>query len=125
MHKATDIYISFILFIWGILNWIYATRITSDVKVFSSLKEVIIYIVVIILYLIIQVFYINKSKIHIINILLLSLPTIIWFIILKNSLSIDGFFKYDGLVYTFGFFVMIVVLFYNFYKIVLKYNTHS
>lgn len=125
MHKATDIFISFILFIWGILNWIYATRITSDVKVFSSLKEVIIYIVVIILYLIIQVFYINKSKIHIINILLLSLPTIIWFIILKNSLSIDGFFKYDGLVYTFGFFVMIVVLFYNFYKIVLKYNTHS
>ena len=111
MHKATDIFISFILFIWGILNWIYATRITSDVKVFSSLKEVIIYIVVIILYLIIQVFYINKSKIHIINILLLSLPTIIWFIILKNSLSIDGFFKYDGLVYTFGFFVMIVVLF--------------
>lgn len=125
MHKATDIFISFILFIWGILNWIYATRITSDVKVFSSLKEVIIHIVVIILYLIIQVFYINKSKIHIINILLLSLPTIIWFIILKNSLSIDGFFKYDGLVYTFGFFVMIVVLFYNFYKIVLKYNTHS
>ena len=125
MHKATDIFISFILCIWGILNWIYATRITSDVKVFSSLKEVIIYIVVIILYLIIQVFYINKSKIHIINILLLSLPTIIWFIILKNSLSIDGFFKYDGLVYTFGFFVMIVVLFYNFYKIVLKYNTHS
>ena len=51
--------------------------------------------------------------------------TIIWFIILKNSLSIDGFFKYDGIAYTFGFFVMIVVLFNNFYKIVLKYNVHS
>ena len=125
MHKVTDIFISFILFIWGTLNWIYATRITIDINAFSSLKEVIIYIIVTILYLIIQVLYINKSKIHILNILLLSLPTIIWFIILKNSLSIDGFFKYDGIAYTFGFFVMIVVLFYNFYKIVLKYNVHS
>ncbi|MDQ0461180.1 hypothetical protein [Clostridium sardiniense] len=120
MYKVIDIFISFILFIWGTLNWIYATRITSDSKAFYSLKEIIIYIVVLILYLIIQVFYINKSKIHIFNVLLLSLPTIIWFIILKNSLSIDGFFKYDGIAYTFGFVVMAVVIFYNFYKMILN-----
>lgn len=92
MNKVTDIFISFMLFILGILNWIYVTRITSDIKTFYSLKEVIIYIIVTILYLIIQCFYINKSKIHILNTLLLSLITIIWFVILKNSLSIDGFF---------------------------------
>ena len=46
MHKITDIFISFILFIWGTLNWIYATRITIDINAFSSLKEVIIYIIV-------------------------------------------------------------------------------
>ncbi len=63
MHKVTDIFISFILFTWGTLNWIYATRITGDIQAFYSLKEVIIYIVVLILYLIIQVFYINKSNI--------------------------------------------------------------
>lgn len=120
MHKVTDIFISFILFTWGTLNWIYATRITGDIQAFYSLKEVIIYIVVLILYLIIQVFYINKSNINILNVLLLSVPTIIWFIILKNSLSIDGFFKYDGIAYTFGFFVMIVVIFYNFYKMILN-----
>lgn len=120
MHKVTDIFISFILFTWGTLNWIYATRITGDIQAFYSLKEVIIYIVVLILYLIIQVFYINKSNINILNVLLLSVTTIIWFIILKNSLSIDGFFKYDGIAYTFGFFVMIVVIFYNFYKMILN-----
>ena len=84
MHKVTDIFISFILFTWGTLNWIYATRITGDIQAFYSLKEVIIYIVVLILYLIIQVFYINKSNINILNVLLLSVTTIIWFIILKN-----------------------------------------
>ena len=120
MHKVTDIFISFILFTWGTLNWIYATRITGDIQAFYSLKEVIIYIVVLILYLIIQVFYINKSNINILNVLLLSVTTISWFIILKNSLSIDGFFKYDGIAYTFGFFVMIVVIFYNFYKMILN-----
>lgn len=57
MHKVTDIFISFILFIWDTLNWVYSTRITSDIKAFYSLKEVIIYIVVIILYLIIQILY--------------------------------------------------------------------
>ncbi|MBM7836326.1 hypothetical protein [Clostridium sardiniense] len=125
MRKFIDISISFVLFIWSCLNWLYATRITSDIKVFYSLKEIIIYMLIIILYLTIQVFYINKSRLHFFNILLLSLPTIIWFVILKNSLSIDGFFKYDGIAYTSGFIVMVVVLLYNFYKIISNNSTKS
>ena len=120
MRKFIDISISFVLFIWSCLNWLYATRITSDIKVFYSLKELIIYMLIIILYLIIQVIYINKSRLHFLNILLVSLPTTIWFVILKNSLSIYRFFKYDGIAYISGFIVMVVVLFYNFSKIISK-----
>ena len=43
MYIVIDIFISFILFAWGTLNWIWATRVTSDINAFNSLKEIIIY----------------------------------------------------------------------------------
>lgn len=93
-------------------------RTISDIEVFSSLKQLVIYIVILILYIVIQFYYINKTKLHFLNCLLLCIPTIIWFIILINSLNITGFLIYDGIAYTSVFTAMVVVLFYNFYKII-------
>lgn len=91
MKKAADLFISFILSIWTFLIFAYKMILSSDIPVSISLKELISFIIGILIYTIIQLFYIKKTKLYLLNLTLLILPITFWGIALLEALT----YKYN------------------------------
>ncbi|WP_454052023.1 hypothetical protein [Clostridium sp. Marseille-Q7071] len=87
MRKAADLFISLILSIWTFLIFTYKMILSSDIPVSISLEELINFIIGILIYTIIQLFYIKKTKLYLLNLTLLIVPITFWGIALSQALT--------------------------------------
>ncbi len=95
--------------------------LSGDIPVNISLGEFKDFIIIILICTSSEILYIRKSQLNLLNIVLLSLPTVLWFITLQHSLKYQ-FNKYDTISDIIGFFSMIIILLYSLYKIIIKYK---
>lgn len=108
MKKAADLFISLILSIWTFLIFAYNIILSSDIPVSISLKELINFVIVILIYIIIQLFYIKKTKLYLLNLTLLILPVTFWGITLLGALTYK-YHKYDTILDIIGFSSTLII----------------
>lgn len=92
MKFFKDIVIILILFFISLLILVYKFLISGDLPVIITIPEFFCFLLVILMYTTVQYLYIVKSNLKIINLIFLLITAIIWFFILKNSLTTDYFF---------------------------------
>lgn len=108
MKKVVDLFISLILSIWTFLIFAYKMILSSDIPVSISLKEIISFIIGILIYTIIQLFYIKKTKLYLLNLTLLILPITFWGITLSGAL-IYKYHVYDTISDIIGFSCTLII----------------
>lgn len=116
MKKTVDLFISVILFIWTFLIFIYKMILSSDIPVFISLNEFVHFVIGILLYTIIQLFYIKRTNLYLLNLTSLILPMTFWSITLVSAL-IYKYHKYDTVLDIIGFSCMLIIFLYYCYKV--------
>lgn len=109
MKKATDLFISLILYIWTFLIFAYKMILSSDIPVSISLEELISFIIGILIYIIIQLFYIKKTKLYLLNLTLLILPITFWGIMLSGALTYK-YHVYNTILDIIGFSCTLIIL---------------
>lgn len=90
--------------------WAYEMIITGDIPVEMSVKDCISISELLILFLLINSFYIRKTIYVEFNLILLLFPLLLWFISMKQALTYH-YHKYDTIVSIIGFSVTLVSLF--------------
>ncbi len=109
MKKVADLFISLILSIWTFLIFAYKMILSSDIPVSISLKELISFIIGILIYTIIQLFYIKKTKLYLLNLTLLILPITFWGIALLGALTYK-YHVYDTISDIIGFLCTVIIV---------------
>ncbi|WP_291567262.1 MULTISPECIES: hypothetical protein [unclassified Clostridium] len=108
MKKAADLFISFILSIWTFLIFAYKMILSSDIPVSIFLNELINFIIGILIYTIIQLSYIKKTKLYLLNLTLLIMPITFWGIMLLGALTYK-YHVYDTISDIIGFSCTLII----------------
>lgn len=104
MNKIMDILIGLGISMFMLVIWTYEMLVTSDIPVQMSFRDSVLISCLLILSLMLYVLYVRKTKYISISILLITIPSLLWFISMEQAL-IYHYHRYNTLVSIIGFFI--------------------
>ncbi len=115
-----SVFIGFLFALSLLAIWFYKMAVASDIPVNISLKELLFIFCLSILFLIIYSLYIRITRFYLINMMMLSVPLILWFMSMQQALTYH-YQNYDTASDITGFCVTLIsflqLLFFKFKKL--------
>lgn len=109
MKKSIDISLGICVNVFIFTVWVYKMIISSDIPVNITDDELKTATILLILCLITISFYIRKTRLLLVNILLLIIPLFLWFMSMQQALTYH-YHNYDTQISIIGFSVTLILL---------------